>query len=70
MKTMTSRKIAGLCILLALLLFYSAGAMMLAVNYLPDSRWAELAYYPFAGVLWIFPAMKIIKWMQPPENED
>jgi len=55
---------------MALLLFYSAGAMMLAVNYLPDSRWAELIYYPLAGILWIFPAMKIIKWMQPVENEE
>ncbi|MBL4739798.1 MAG: DUF2842 domain-containing protein [Sneathiella sp.] len=67
---MTSRKIIGLFLLLALLLFYSAGAMMLAVNYLPDSRWAELIYYPLAGILWIFPAMKIIRWMQPAENEE
>lgn len=67
---MTSRKIIGICLLLVLLAFYSAGAMMLAVNFLPDSRWAELAYYPLAGILWIFPAMKIIRWMQPAEQDE
>lgn len=67
---MNSRKIIGLCALLILLAVYSLGAMLVAVHYLPESRWAELAYYPLAGVLWIFPAMKIVRWMQPRIKQD
>jgi len=67
---MNSRKIIGLCILLILLVAYSFGAMLIAIHYLPESRWAELIYYPLAGVFWIFPAMKIVRWMQPPEGQD
>ncbi|GLQ05373.1 DUF2842 domain-containing protein [Sneathiella chinensis] len=61
---MKSRKIAGLLLLLVLLTVYPLGVMLLAVNILPDNRWVELLFYPVAGILWIFPAMKIIKWMQ------
>jgi len=41
--------------------------MYIAVNFLPESKIAELIYYPVAGVIWIFPAMKIVKWMQAEE---
>ena len=64
---MKGRKLAGMSLLLVLLVLYSFGAMLLAINFLPDSRWAELVYYPLAGIIWIFPAMKIVKWMQPPD---
>ncbi|WP_373086070.1 DUF2842 domain-containing protein [Sneathiella sp.] len=45
---------------------YCLLCMYIAVNWLPDSKLAELVYYPVVGVIWIFPAMKIVKWMQPP----
>ncbi len=62
------RKITGLIGLIVLLILYSFAAMQIAVNFLPDSRWAELAYYPLVGVIWIFPAMKIVNWMQSLDN--
>ncbi len=62
------RKVVGLIVLIVLLIVYSFAAMQIAVNFLPESRWAELVYYPLVGVIWIFPAMKIVKWMQQSDN--
>ena len=64
---MSVRKITGLLALLILLSIYSLLCMYIAVNFLPESKIAELIYYPVAGVIWIFPAMKIVKWMQAEE---
>jgi len=63
---MKIRKFTGLVVLLVLLSVYCLLCMYIAVNWLPDSKLAELVYYPVVGVIWIFPAMKIVKWMQPP----
>jgi len=65
---MKMRKLAGLLMLLLLVVIYSFGAMLIAVHLLPESRMAEFVYYPVVGILWIFPAMKIVKWMQPAED--
>ena len=64
---MSVRKITGLLALLILLSIYSLLCMYIAVNFLPESKIAEIIYYPVAGVIWIFPAMKIVKWMQAEE---
>ncbi|WP_339714388.1 DUF2842 domain-containing protein [uncultured Sneathiella sp.] len=61
---MQSRKIIGLLVLIALLALYCGICVFIAVQFLPDSKLAELIFYPVAGVIWIFPAMKIIRWMQ------
>lgn len=66
---MKMRKLAGLMLLLLLVVVYSFGAMLIAVHLLPESRVAEFVYYPVVGILWIFPAMKIVKWMQPAEDD-
>lgn len=67
---MQSRKIIGLAGLMALLAVYCIICVFIAVQFLPDSKLAELIFYPVAGVIWIFPAMKIIRWMQSdPEPE-
>lgn len=65
---MKMRKLTGLLMLLLLVVVYSFGAMLIAVNLLPESRLVDFIYYPVVGVLWIFPAMKIVKWMQPAEG--
>ena len=61
---MHSRKIIGLIGLLALLAVYCAICVYVAVQFLPDSKWADVIFYPIVGVIWIFPAAKIVKWMQ------
>ncbi|MEH6527636.1 MAG: DUF2842 domain-containing protein [Sneathiella sp.] len=66
---MNTRKAVGMAILIFLLVIYCLACMLIAVQFLPDSKIAELIYYPIVGVIWIFPAMKIVKWMQPPEPQ-
>ncbi|MFC4271406.1 DUF2842 domain-containing protein [Sneathiella chungangensis] len=63
---MNSRKIIGLAGLLVLLTAYCAICLFIAVQFLPANKLAELIFYPLAGVIWIFPAMRIVKWMQSP----
>ena len=65
---MKTRKIVGLAGLLLLLTVYCLVCVYIAVQFLPENKLAELIFYPAAGVIWIFPAMKIVKWMQPPEE--
>lgn len=67
---MNIRKLSGLAFLLIMLLIYSLACMYIAVNFLPESKLAELVFYPVVGIIWIFPAMKIVKWMQSPPEED
>jgi len=59
----------GLISLVMLLAIYSLLCMLIAVHYLPDSKLAELIFYPIVGVIWIFPAMKIVRWMQAPSTD-
>ncbi|WP_340148380.1 DUF2842 domain-containing protein [uncultured Sneathiella sp.] len=61
---MQSRKVIGLVVLMALLAVYCGICVFIAVQFLPDSKLAELIFYAVAGVIWIFPAMKIVRWMQ------
>ncbi|MZR30020.1 DUF2842 domain-containing protein [Sneathiella litorea] len=65
-----SRKIIGLIGLLSLLTIYCAICVFIAVQFLPDNKVAQLVFYPFAGIIWIFPAAKIIKWMQMPLDKE
>ncbi|WP_334130322.1 DUF2842 domain-containing protein [Sneathiella sp.] len=68
--TMHARKLIGLVALLLMLALYCGACVFIAVQFLPQNRIVELIFYPVAGVLWIFPAIRIIRWMQaPPEGE-
>ena len=66
----SSRKMVGLVGLLVLLTIYCALCVYIAVQFLPDNKLAEVVFYPVAGVIWIFPAAKIGKWMQAPASPD
>ncbi|WP_293949627.1 DUF2842 domain-containing protein [Sneathiella sp.] len=65
---MPTRKIFGLLALLVMLTLYCAGCVFVAVQYLPDSKLAELIFYPLAGIVWVFPAIRIVRWMQAPPD--
>lgn len=66
---MKRRKLLGLVLFLIFITVYIFSAMLLAVHVLPDNRWVELVFYSIAGVIWIFPAMKLIRMMLPGEDE-
>lgn len=63
------RKISGALIILFLMGLYAILATTFAAANLADSSaWVHLAYFFLTGILWIIPAMFIIKWMLKPQN--
>ncbi|MDQ8697738.1 DUF2842 domain-containing protein [Hyphomicrobium sp. LHD-15] len=66
--TLRTRKLVGAIALLLFLTVYALAAMMVAiVMQVGASKVAELVYYPVAGLLWLPPAMWLVKWMQRPD---
>jgi hypothetical protein len=66
--TIRTRKFIGAIALLAFVAIYALAAMMVAVVLqVNGSKLAELIYYPVAGLLWVLPAMWLVKWMQRPD---
>lgn len=59
------RKLIGAVVILGFLVFYSLLAMSIAVAYLPGtSHWVQALYYLVAGIIWAFPMMPVVTWMQ------
>jgi hypothetical protein len=66
--TLRTRKLVGAIALLIFLALYALAAMMVAIALQVNaSNLAELIYYPVAGLLWVLPAMWLVKWMQRPD---
>jgi Protein of unknown function (DUF2842) len=62
------KKLIGTFLLLGLVIVYALLATMIAVAQLAQSSWVtHLAFFTFSGLLWILPAMVIIKWMAGPQ---
>ncbi|MET3601737.1 DUF2842 domain-containing protein [Martelella mangrovi] len=61
------RKFIGTIIIVTLVIAYALTATTLATVVLDGrSAWAALAYFLLTGLIWIIPAMFIIKWMAGP----
>jgi len=57
----------GSILLVALVIVYALVATMVAVAQLSQSGpLTHLAFFFFSGLLWVLPAMGIIKWMLGP----
>lgn len=62
------KKLIGTVLLIALVIVYAVVATLVAVAQLAESHWlVHLAYFFFTGLLWVLPAMLIIKWMAGPK---
>lgn len=58
------RKLVGTVLLVVLVLVYAIVATIVAVAQLSQSGpLVHLAFFLISGVLWILPAMGIIKWL-------
>ncbi len=58
------KKLIGTVLLIVLVVVYAIVATMVAVAQLSESGpLAHLAFFFLTGLLWILPAMAIIKWM-------
>jgi uncharacterized membrane protein len=68
--TQRKRKFLGTIALLLLVGAYSVLAIGVAVvlQVRNVGKFAELAYYVVAGLLWVLPAGVLISWMQRPDT--
>lgn len=58
------KKLIGSLLILIIAIVYALVATTIAVARLGDSStWVHLIYFALTGILWIVPAMFIIKWM-------
>jgi Protein of unknown function (DUF2842) len=58
------RKLIGTVLLVLLVIIYALVATIVAVAQLSESGpLVHLAFFLLSGLLWILPAMAIIKWM-------
>lgn len=65
------KKLIGTVLLIVLVIVYAILATMIAVAQLGQSHWlVHLAYFLFSGLLWVLPAMLIIKWMATPSKRE
>jgi len=64
-----TRKLIGTFLIVTVALLYAVISTTIAAAKLADSSgWVHLAYFLFTGMLWVVPAMLIIKWMLKPDN--
>jgi Na+/serine symporter len=65
------KKLIGTVIIVALVVIYALVATTVATYRLAESEWyVHLLYFLFTGVLWVVPAMFVIRWMErPPKNK-
>ena len=63
------RKLIGTVLIIILVLLYALVATTVAAATLGASPWyIHLLYFTVTGLLWILPAMLIIKWMEKPQK--
>ncbi|GEO84634.1 MULTISPECIES: DUF2842 domain-containing protein [Alphaproteobacteria] len=61
------RKFIGTILIIFLVLLYAILAVSIASAYLGTSPWwVHFLYFLLSGLLWVLPAMAIIKWMAGP----
>ncbi|EJK85547.1 DUF2842 domain-containing protein [Agrobacterium sp. SHOUNA12C] len=61
------RKFVGMILLVLLVVIYAIVAMIVAVRTLADQPgWVHFLYFFVSGIIWVLPAMGIIKWMAGP----
>ena len=61
------KKLIGTVLLVALVIVYALVATIVAMAQFAESGpLVHLAYFFFSGLLWVLPAMLIIKWMATP----
>lgn len=59
-----AKKMIGMFLIVALVVVYAVVAVAVATVTLAQAPWyAHMLYFGFSGMLWIVPAMVIIKWM-------
>ncbi len=64
------RSFIGTILIIILVLLYAVLATSVATAFLAESPWwVHLLYFLISGVVWVVPAMLIIKWMAGPRKQ-
>lgn len=64
------RKFIGTILIIVLVLVYALVANTIAVATLGNAPWwGHLLYFLFTGLLWVLPAMVLIRWMAGPPQK-
>jgi hypothetical protein len=59
-----AKKMIGMFFIVLLVIVYALVAVAIASATLANAPWyAHTLYFMFSGILWVVPAMVIIKWM-------
>ncbi|WP_173931417.1 DUF2842 domain-containing protein [Chelativorans sp. Marseille-P2723] len=59
------KKFIGMVLLVLLVIIYAIVSTAIAVAQLADkSAYVHLVFYLVSGLIWVLPAMLIIKWME------
>lgn len=61
---MRLRILAGSVFLVFGLAIYAALVVVIVTRFLPDRLLIDMAFYAVAGILWIWPAARLTRWMQ------
>jgi hypothetical protein len=61
---MRLRILAGAVMLIVGLALYAALVVTAVNRLLPDETLVNMAFYAVAGILWIWPAARLTRWMQ------
>lgn len=64
------KKFIGTVLIVVLVILYALIATTVATYRLAESPWyVHLIYFLVSGVVWVVPAMFIIKWMERPPRD-
>lgn len=64
------RKFIGMILLVTLVFVYVSVVAVIGMATLSEAKVAiQFVYYAVAGLLWVLPAMWIVKWMHKPPRE-
>jgi hypothetical protein len=62
------RSLIGTILIICLVIFYALAATTFATLLLGTSPWwVHLLYFALSGLIWVLPAMLIIRWMAGPK---
>lgn len=68
--TQSTRKLIGTVLILLSIVIYAWLATSIYAAFLTAApNWVLLVYFAVAGLLWVLPAMLIIRWMAKPDGQ-
>lgn len=70
MMSVRTKKIIGVFLMIILVVTYAMIAVTVATYRLAESAWyIHMLYFLVTGLLWVLPAMWLIKWMETPSKK-